>query len=343
MHSFDVVPERADFAFQQIVGPCAVSGQSLHDPRTYFGLTLNKTIPFGCLRDADGESYAVVRSLLGPNGTPNPVSFIYQSTRVDGKTLRMDRERMARRAMTARPVQALEDGAAIWRSQPGEAGAPWEVSASGEGMRWREDELFDISGKLLGTGMQWYLPGRDWGTFYVSQVYDVAGECEGRQVKGVMLIDQPYLAEGGAIHFQKDLMVNNKKHVLWWTFANVYADGTYDVGSFCLGHDRLGYAIVQNEKGEIGTTTDIEGVVEHRPGSYFCDYARVVLDGTQVWEFTPDPRGEMVDFIGGFPITAQQEGLWRREGDSRIPDRSMGWGESDRRNGSARGVPGADL
>ena len=57
----------------------------------------------------------------------------------------------------------------------------------------------------------------------------------------------------------------------------------------------------------------------------------------------PDPKGEMVDFVGGFPITAQQEGRWRRAGDTREPDRSLGWGETDRRNGSARDLPGADL
>jgi hypothetical protein len=30
-------------------------------------------------------------------------------------------------------------------------------------------------------------------------------------------------------------------------------------------------------------------------------------------------------------------------GDTREPDRSLGWGETDRRNGSARDVRGADL
>ena len=46
-------------------------------------------------------------------------------------------------------------------------------------------------------------------------------------------------------------------------------------------------------------------------------------------------------FVGGFPVTAQQEGRWRRVGDTREPDRWMGWGESDRRNGSARNVRGS--
>ena len=51
----------------------------------------------------------------------------------------------------------------------------------------------------------------------------------------------------------------------------------------------------------------------------------------------------MRDFVGGFPITAQQEGRWRRVGDTREPDHWFGWGESDRRNGAARNVRGSDL
>ena len=68
-----------------------------------------------------------------------------------------------------------------------------------------------------------------------------------------------------------------------------------------------------------------------------------MVDGEEEWEFLPDPRGEMIDFVGGFPITAQQEGRWRRLGDTREPDRWVAWGESDRRNGSARNVHGSDI
>jgi hypothetical protein len=343
MKYFKDIPPRADFAYQQLVGPCRMGGAEMASARTYFGLILNKTIPNGCLRDEEGEIYAVVRSLLGPNGTPNPTNFVYQSTRVDGKTLRMDKPRMAAQGSTMKPALSLDGDTARWTSQPGDPGASWEVTASSKLMTWTEAGLLDVTGTVLGTAYQWYLPGVDWGTYYTSQGYDVSGICEGRRVKGVIFIDQPYLAEGGAVHFQKDLIVNNKKHVIWWNFANVYADGSFDIGSFCVGHDNLGYAIFQNEKGEIRTTTNIEGNVIHRPGSYFCDHAEIIIEGEEIWEFTPDPKGDMVDFVGGFPITAQQEGLWRRKGDTRVPARSSAWGETDRRNGSARNVLGADL
>jgi hypothetical protein len=108
-----------------------------------------------------------------------------------------------------------------------------------------------------------------------------------------------------------------------------------------VGHENLGYAIFQNDKGEIRCTTDVEGEVTHKPGSWFVQSAHIVLDGKEEWEFLPDPKGEMLDFVGGFPVTAQQEGRWRRVGDARVPDRWMGWGESDRRNGGARNIRGS--
>lgn len=336
-------PQRGDFAFQCLVGPQQVSGESLFDLRDHFGLKLTKHMPFGVVRDDEGEMYAMVRAVNAPGSSPNPTRFIYQSSRLDGRHIRMDRERSASQATTLFPVRAFENGEATWSSLPGEEGRPWRISASGERMTWKEEGLFDLQGPLIGTGTQWYLPGVDWGTFYVSQLYDMTGTCEGRAVKGVIALDQAWMAEGGAIHFKKDLVVNNDKHVIWWTFATIYKDGTWDSGSFMVGHDHLGYAIFQDHTGTVRTTTDIEGQVVHKPGSYFVESARIVLDGSEQWEFLPDPRGEMIDFVGGFPITAQQEGRWRRVGDTREPDRWAAWGESDRRNGSARNVRGADL
>ncbi|PLX74048.1 MAG: hypothetical protein C0607_12050 [Azoarcus sp.] len=343
MRTFKTIPQRGDFAYQCLVAPQRVSGAKLADLRDHFGLKLTKHMPFGSVRDEEGHIYSVVRAVNAPNSTPNPTKFIYQSTRIDNAHIRVDKERIVPRAMTMFPRRWLEGDTACWSSNDGEPGAPWLITASGERFSWKEEGLLDITGALIGNGMQWYLPGEDWGTFYVSQLYDVAGTCEGRPVKGVIALDQAWMAEGGAIHFQKDLVVNNKMHVIWWSFATIYKDGSWDAGSFMVGHENLGYAIFQNDRGEVYCTTDIEGEVRHKDGSYFAEYARIVVDGKEAWEFLPDPKGEMMDFVGGFPITAQQEGRWRKVGDEREPDRWMAWGESDRRNGSARNRYGCDL
>lgn len=343
MKTFTTIPERADFAYQVLVAPHQVSGASLNGTRDYFGLILSKSMPFGSVRDEEGHIYSFARSVMAPRGTPNPTRFLYQSTRLDNANLRLDKKRIALQARTEMPLQHFDGHAVHWSSVPEDAGKGWSLSASGQALTWKEDGLFELHGALIGCGMQWYLPGVDWGTFYVSQLYSLEGHCEGRKVSGVVALDQAYLAEGGAIHFQKDLVVNNKMHVLWWSFATIYQDGSFDAGSFMVGHDNLGYAILMNERGEVRCTTSIEGAVSHLPGSYFASEATVTLEGGERWEFLPDPKGQMIDFVGGFPITAQQEGRWRRIGDTRVPARWMAWGESDRRNGTARNVRGADL
>ncbi|NIB44086.1 hypothetical protein HBA55_31085 [Pseudomaricurvus alkylphenolicus] len=343
MRNFSRSMPRGDFNYQCLVAPMQVSGSKIADLRDHYGLKFTKHMPFGTLRDEEGHMYSLVRAVNGPGSSPNPTKFLYLSTRVDNETLRLNPEIIEPRAATLFPKRWLENDTAYWSSLEDEAGQPWKMSASGSSFTWREEGLLDLQGSLIGTGTQWYVPGEEWGTFYVSQLYDVTGTCEGRAVKGIICLDQVWLPEGGAIHFEKDIVVNNKMHVAWWTFATIYKDGSWDSGSFMVGHENLGYAIFQNERGEIRCSTNIEGQVKHPDGSYFAESAKILVDGDEEWEFLPDPKGRMVDFVGGFPVTAQQEGRWRRVGDTREPDRWVAWGESDRRNGSARNVFGSEI
>jgi hypothetical protein len=340
MKTYPRLPERGDFAFQMLVAPHRTTGAALHDLRGYFGLHLSKTMPFGTLRDEEGHLYSMVRSVNSPTGTPNATTFIYQSTRLDGQTLHMDKPRMAAQAQTLMPTRALDADTVRWTSQPDEAGNPWSLEASGEHVRWVEEGLMDLTGRNIGPGMQWLLPGTDWGTFYLSQLYDLSGTCEGRKVKGIMAVEQSYMAEGGQVHAKKCLIVNNKKHVIWCAFATVYTDGTIDAGTFLVGHENLGFAFLTNEKGEVRTTTDVEAVVSRKDGDPFIDTVRLTVEGGEVWEFLPDPKGRMVDFLGGHVPTAQQEGRWQRVGEKRVADHWFAWGEGDRRNGTARNVLG---
>jgi hypothetical protein len=342
MKTFPRLPERGDFAFQMLVAPYRTSGAALHDLRGFYGLHLSKTMPFGTVRDAEGHMYTMVRSVNSPTGTPNQTRFIYQSTRVDGQTLRMDKPRMAATAQTLMPTRALEADTAQWTSLPDEPGTPWRLDASGEHMHWVEEGLMDLQGRNIGPGMQWLLPGVDWGTFYLSQLYDVAGTCEGRPVKGIVAVEQSYMAEGGQVHAKKCLIVNNKKHVIWCAFATVYTDGSIDAGTFLVGHENLGFAFLTNERGEVRTSTDVEALVSRDDGDPFIKRVLLTVEGGEEWEFLPDPKGRMVDFLGGHVPTAQQEGRWQRVGEKRVADHWFAWGEGDRRNGTARNVLGSE-
>src|SRR3546814_3305794 len=54
-------------------------------------------------------------------------------------------------------------------------GNGWEITASSERLTWKEEGLFHLEGRLLGPGLQWYLPGVDWGTR--SEERRVGKEC----------------------------------------------------------------------------------------------------------------------------------------------------------------------
>ena len=108
MRTFDTIPERSDFGYQCLVGPQKVSGARLADLRDHFGLKLTKHMPFGSVRDDEGHIYSVVRALNAPGSTPNPTKFIYQSTRLDGQNIRIDKEKIAPRALTLFPARGLD-------------------------------------------------------------------------------------------------------------------------------------------------------------------------------------------------------------------------------------------
>src|SRR5690606_33196405 len=122
MRVFHRTMPRADFNYQVLVAPMEVSAKAMNDTRGFFGLVMNKTMPYGVLRDSEGHIYAPVRALMAPTGTPNPTTFFYQSTRLGEDTLVMDKPRMAAQAQTALPVQTLEGDTVVWRSPDSDEG-----------------------------------------------------------------------------------------------------------------------------------------------------------------------------------------------------------------------------
>ena len=108
MRHFNTIPERADFGYQCLVAPQKVSGSKLADLRDHFGLKFTKHMPFGCLRDAEGHIYAMVRALNGPGSSPaNPTKFIYHAAPVSDEFVRIcasTRDKIAPRALTLFPL-----------------------------------------------------------------------------------------------------------------------------------------------------------------------------------------------------------------------------------------------
>jgi hypothetical protein len=199
-------------------------------------------------------------------------------------------------------------------------GLPFSLEITDTAIHWIEEGVMNLRGTLLEPGLQWHLPHTDRGYYYVSQLYEIEGEILGKRVVGFIGADDMYMH--GQI-YENDLLISEKLHISWYTWATRYVDGSLDAGHFMLGHDGFRFALLCDEKGRVTRTTDLTGrvILDEDPWP-----ARIEVEaaGTS-WEFLPDPRGRMVDFM---PMPNPQiEGRWRRVGDTREPSHWFAYGE----------------
>lgn len=326
--------------FQQLAGAHEVSAAAMVDDRGFFGLERSATFAYGNLRTEEGAMFEIVRrfSHHGSNkaaaGTSAeealakpPALMLFQTTELDGQHLRFDLARMQRQATTDNARIFMEDGAAVWMPATGASGAPFRITFTETGCTWHEEGLLSLVGTMLAPGLQWYLPGRDYGTFYVSQLFQMEGQVEGRPVTGMIAFDQTYMGSQGDLYVSKDLVMENQGHIVWYTWATRYEDGSWEGGHFMLGNGPLGFAVFTDGETTV-STRDITGRVTPRDGSPFAQRIELTIDGED-WEFLPDPKGTMPDMMRKHPPTPQQEGRWQRVGEKRKPAVWFAWGETE--------------
>lgn len=324
--------------FQQMGGAHHARPRDMVEMGSFYGLQPSATFAYGNLKDADGEMYEIVRrfshhdELTHGEGAPDdmarpPVLLLYETTMIDGQALRFDMAIMAGQAPTNGARIYMDGETAVWEPAAAAVGKPFRLTFEGDTFTWDEDGLFSISGTIMRPGLQWYLPGREYGTFYVSQIFEVAGHVRGKPVTGMIAYDQTYMGEGGDLYVCKDLVMENKGHIVWYTWATRYEDGTWENGHFMLGNGPLGFALFTDGT-TVTTTRDISGRVTPAEGSPFAKRIELTIDGED-WEFIPQPLGTMPDMMRKHPPTPQQEGRWQRVGETRKPAVWFAWGETE--------------
>lgn len=322
-------PVRGSFGGKAVIGPHQASAAAMVDDRPILGLPRERTFFSGNLRDSDGNLYDVVRSIAG-KGVGGMNSLFVQSNK-GNDTLRAMPELMKNAATSDGADGRLVGTDAVWASPVGASGKPFQIGMSQDGSRatWKEDGIFDLSGELLGPGLQWHIPDEAGSELYVSQIYEMKGDFQGRTVRGIMELDQSYLPEGMLMYSGKDpLFRPDMHHRCWYTWGTRYTDGSYDCGHFVLGTDRLGFALITNERGELTLDTDVTGQIELFSGDIWPKRIVINTKGGP-WEFLPDPKGRMVDMLNGAvqSWTPQNEGRWRKVNDHREPAVWFAWGE----------------
>lgn len=322
--------------FQQMGGAHYSSPQDMVDMRGFFGLVPSASFAYGNLKSEDGQMYEVVRRFGHHDANSHlatedlerpPVLLLFQSTELDGEALRYDMATMTAQAPTDGAIIQMEGDKAVWRTAPGANLPGFELTYQGDTFTWAEDKLMSMTGTLMPPGLQWFLPGRDYGTFYVSQIFQVTGEVRGKKVEGIIAFDQSYMAPGADLYIKDDLVMENQGHLVWYTWGTVYEDGTWENGHFMLGNGPLGFALFTDGQA-VTTTRDITGRVIPREGTPFAERIELTIDGEE-WEFIPEAKGTMPDMMRKHPPTPQQEGRWQRVGETRKPKVWFAWGETE--------------
>jgi hypothetical protein len=281
------------------------------------------------MRDPEGVIFTPMRRLYGGDGGKE--RLLVQTTLDGAETLRIH----PAGAHTARSTgwrRSFQDGVFSLECSDSSSDARFRLVSDGTKLEWTEEGTLDLHGLIVAPGLHWYLPGRDTGMYYASQLFELEGVILDHPVRGFIGFDDIYLPPGIRI-YQGDALVGERLEVLWWTWATRYKDGSLDAGHFLFGHDRLGFALLTDEGGRVTATTDLQASVTLGPDGVWP--ARVDLSAEGVdWEFIPDEKGHMVDLM---PMpNPQTEGRWRRAGDTREPAWWFAWGETAPGHGQRR-------
>lgn len=321
---------RGEF-FQMLAGAHNPNINDMVSDRGYFGLNPVIIPVYGNVRTEDGEMYELLRN---PGLDNNYSTLVIQDTTIDGKNLIFNSV-VKGRATSAGSIGVIEGDEAVWRQAKAAEGKGFEIRINGDHIKWTEEDLFELEGPMIKPGLHWYLPARDEGTYYVSHMYELKGTYQGKKATGFVAFDQVYMADGGILYSDKDVMMENYGHIIWYTWATKYKDGTVDAGHFILGHDKLGFAVITDGENVIATQ-DINGVVtDDEENMPFSKEIKLTIDGVE-WEFHRDPRGKMPAMLQKYPPTPQQEGYWTRVGETREVDTYWAWGETETKHGNTR-------
>lgn len=312
-----VLPQRGQFHYQMLLGEHSSDPEHVALDTTWFGLPWSAVYFYGTLRDEQGELYTVLR--VPEAGGGGRKRFFLQTT-LDAHDLHVH-PASRHSARNTGFLRSHTDGTTVLETPPDAEGNPFRFEVDATTSCWVETDVMDLRGTLIEPGLQWHLPYGSEGYYYVSQLYDVEGEILGRPVRGFYGADDMYMH--GQI-YDNDLLIGKQLHTTWYTWATRYTDGTLDAGHFMLGHDELGMLLLCNETGAVNRTTDVDGIVELDSTGTWPARIEVHAAG-QSWEFLPDAKGRMVDFM---PIpNPQAEGRWRRVGDTREPAHWFAYGE----------------
>jgi len=293
---------------------------------------------WGTLRDEDGELYSVMRRIAPPvalQGTGQlslPPKLIIVGTGTPEGQLQLRREPKGAVASTEIVRKPLGDYGVRYESAEGADGRPMRLDLSDPDFSYVEQDVIEMTGRMVVPPLQWYLPGPTSSLLYISHTWLVDGTLFGKPARGFLFWEEAWMPPGGQLYVRKDPL-HDAEYTTWYSWANYYSDGQCEVGHFLFGQRDFHVGVIADSSGKVTSARTMDSVITRAEDGYWHDGITYTIDGVE-WVCEPDPQGRMQG-LGKMP-NPQQEGWIHRVGDTRIPEVHMAWGETVPANGDRR-------
>jgi hypothetical protein len=294
---------------------------------------------WGTLRDDEGTLYSTMRRIAPtPPGSRDDGRqslggrHILLSTGTGREGMQLRKEPRYAVDSAGIGIELTDANTATLSSAPDAEGNSMRLVLSENDFRYSEESVIDVTGSLVASPLQWYLPGRDASLMYISQTWLVEGEVTGKPARGFLFWEEAWMYPGGRLYMEKDPL-HDAEYLTWYSWANHWEDGSCEIGHFLFGQNDFHVAVTADSAGNISSAASMDIKVARASDGYWHDGIAYTIDGVD-WVCEPDPEGHMRG-LGQMP-NPQQEGRIHRVNDTRQPDIYMAWGETVPAAGNSR-------
>ena len=294
---------------------------------------------WGTLRDDEGTLYSTMRRIAPtPPGARDDGRqslggrHILLSTGTGREGMQLRKEPRHAVDSAGIDIELTDANTATLSTAPDAEGNPMQLVLSENDFRYSEEGVIEVTGSLVASPLQWYLPGRDASLMYLSQTWLVEGEVTGKPARGFLFWEEAWMYPGGRLYMEKDPL-HDAEYLTWYSWANHWEDGSCEIGHFLFGQNDFHVAVTADSDGTISSASSMDINVSRASDGYWHDGIAYTIDGVD-WVCEPDPEGHMRG-LGQMP-NPQQEGRIHRVNDTRQPDVYMAWGETVPTAGNSR-------
>ena len=154
------------------------------------------------------------------------------------------------------------------------------LATNGPEFRWTEGDALDITGELVGDGMQFFVPDADEPLLYTSRLFRGTGTIKGTPVTGLFFHDSMHMPAGTNFILSSYLTA---LEAAWVAFATEFEDGTVHAGHLIWGTEGYDLMLVHRSDGPPIVARDLDVQVRF-DGEFASEIRYSAGDETWVWE-----------------------------------------------------------